>query len=305
MLIVRISDQLGNQMFAYASVKTIAETGGGYEFGFVRAQNDLVNDTDEKYGNEIHTIFPNVKKEFLEKIPESIIHVYEDPPVNQRIANYQKPATEVSDNTLMIGHFVSYKYFSDNIENVWKWFAFPLDIETTVQAELERLQQKYSDRPLVAVHFRVGKDYTSQGFLLRKKYWFRAAEKIVQESTNTPVFLLFYDQKKSIINEFIRKYDCEICRGSLIHDLCMMSKCRKQIICNSSFSIMSAVLNQNSDKEIFRPSVYPVGLYFYPLDCFAEDWRVIPAKQSILSYFICVIVHVLNKYIIKQIKKLR
>ena len=46
MLTVTISDQLGNQMFAYASVKTIAQNRGEF-FGFVRAENNLINDTDK------------------------------------------------------------------------------------------------------------------------------------------------------------------------------------------------------------------------------------------------------------------
>ena len=45
MLTVTISDQLGNQMFAYASVKTIAQNRGEF-FGFVRAKNNLINDTE-------------------------------------------------------------------------------------------------------------------------------------------------------------------------------------------------------------------------------------------------------------------
>ncbi len=75
-----------------------------------------------------------------------------------------------------------------------------------------------------------------------------------------------------MVNDFLQKYDCEVCRGSLVHDLCMMSKCHWQIICNSSFSIMSAVLNANQDQTILRPSVYPVGLDFQKDDCFAEEW---------------------------------
>ena len=33
MLVVNISDQLGNQMFAYAAIRTLAEQ-KGYDFGF-------------------------------------------------------------------------------------------------------------------------------------------------------------------------------------------------------------------------------------------------------------------------------
>lgn len=44
MLVARIADQLGNQMFAYASVKTIAQH-RQEPFGFVREWNDPVSMT--------------------------------------------------------------------------------------------------------------------------------------------------------------------------------------------------------------------------------------------------------------------
>ena len=57
MLTVTISDQLGNQMFAYASVKTIAQNRGEF-FGFVRAENNLINE-------DIETAAWNVMRQFF------------------------------------------------------------------------------------------------------------------------------------------------------------------------------------------------------------------------------------------------
>jgi len=296
MLVASIADQLGNQMFAYASVKTIAQN-MGEEFYFVREHNSHINDNDPKYGNELQTIFPNVKEEYLEEVPPQIKNYYREVPRKKRKTIFHSSALQVPKDTLMIGHYISYQYFSNNLKNVRLWFQFPEEIETMVQAELSALRQKYPRRPLVAVHFRVGDDYVRQGFRIRDRYWFDAANEILSQNEN-PVFLLFYDsrpKKGGVVNRFIEKYDCEICRGSLIHDLCMMSKCEKQIICNSSFSIMSAILNCNSEKEIFRPSVYPVGLVNSPTDCFAPSWRIIQAHQSTLSRFHCILMHIKGK----------
>ena len=293
MLVAQIADQLGNQMFAYASVKSIAQK-KGVEFHFIRQHNTLINDNDPIYGNEIHTVFPSLATEFLTKLPEQVTNTYEEPPLKERISNYQEAAMQVKDDTLMVGHYISCRYFKDNLEQLYTWFTFPSDINAQVSSELKALYKKYPDRPLVAVHFRVGKDYKKQGFRLRDSYWFRAAEKIVHESPIKPVFLLFYDQQlsqKDVISQFRQKYDCKVCRGSLVHDLYMMSRCRIQIICNSSFSIMSAVLNQHPDRKIYRPSVHPVGLRFYPTDCYMDDWTVIPAERSMISFFNCLLMH--------------
>ena len=281
MLIAKIADQLGNQMFTYASVKTIAQD-RNESFAFIRAFNDRINDSDKKYGNELHTIFPNIENEYLEDLPESITHTYAEPPLRKRCSNYQSETLQVPANTLMIGHYISYRYFSHNLEHVRQWFTFPADISVPVEEELRRLRKKYPDRPLVAVHFRIGEDYYRQGFRITDDYWKRAADYVLQHIEN-PVFLLFYDCKPSnggIIDYFTSHYTCEVCRGSLVHDLCMLSRCDWEIICNSSFSIMSAVLNTAPAHQILRPSVYPVGRLFYPTDCFCDDWIVIPASQS-------------------------
>ena len=302
MLVATISDQLGNQMFAYASVKTIAQS-RGEAFGFVRAKNNLINDTDKRYGNEIHTIFPNTRQDFLPELPARITHTWDEPPLKERTANFQPSAFTVPEDTLMNGHFISCRYLAENRTQVQNWFTFPEDIELSVREELARLQSKYPGRPLVAAHFRVGRDYVQQGFRLADDYWFHAADEVLKRCEH-PVFLLFYDHKDpsgGVVSDFMKKYDCEVCRGSLVHDLCMMSKCHWQIICNSSFSIMSAVLNANSDQVILRPSVYPVGLDFQKDDCFAADWILVPARQDPASRRNCRI-QILKGKILKLIR---
>ena len=145
MLIAKIADQLGNQMFTYASIKTIAQD-RNESFAFIRAFNDRINDSDKKYGNELHTIFPNIENEYLEDLPESITHTYAEPPLRERCSNYQSETLQVPADTLMIGHYISYRYFSHNLEHVRQWFTFPADISVPVEEELRRLRKKYPDR---------------------------------------------------------------------------------------------------------------------------------------------------------------
>lgn len=282
MIVGRMADQLGNQMFTYASLKTIAQD-RGEAFYFIREHNDRINDSDKRYGNEIHTMFPKIQGEFLQKLPEEVTHTYQEPPLPKRTTNYQEAALQVPKDTLMLGHYISYRYFAHRLREVRDWFAFPEDVEAEVQKELEQLHGTYANRPLVAVHFRVGEDYMRQGFRLKDSYWMHAAAYVMRQTAEKPVFLVFYDRKAKIVEKFTNTYECVVCRGSLLHDLCMMSKCEKQIISNSSFSIMSAVLNKKEEAEIIRPSVYPVGQYMQPQDCFADHWTVVEAKQSVLS----------------------
>lgn len=303
MLVARIADQLGNQMFSYASVKTIAQD-RHEAFAFIREANSLINDSDRKYGNEIHTIFPAIADEYKEQLPSSIVHTYAEPPVTARSSNYQEEALHVPENTLLIGHYISYRYFAHNLDAVRSWFTFPADISAPVDAELEALRCKYPGRPLVAVHFRIGDDYVKQGFRLTDQYWKKAADYILSK-TKDPVFLLFYDKKPKnggIIDYFTSHFTCEICRASLVHDLCMLSRCDWEIICNSSFSIMSAVLNTAQPSRIIRPSVYPIGIHFYPTDCFCDDWVTIQAAQSPYAALQCRIMR-LKGLLLKLLRK--
>lgn len=286
MLVADISDQLGNQMFAYASVKTIAEK-KGYSFGFVRARNNRINDSDKRYGNEVHTIFPNTAKEFLTKLPPDILHTFVEKVAPDAGICYLEQAEEVQDQTYMKGHFISYRYFSDNMEHVRRWFSFSEDIDALCRRKMELLRNKYPDKELVAIHFRAGEDYLRQGFLLNPSYWLQAAEYMIQKyGKDHIVFVPFYDSRKGsgkIVDRFMKKYPCEVIRGSLVEDMCCMTLFQNLIVCNSSFSIMAGILNDQPDKLVLRPSVYPAENRLQPADCFPDDWGVIPAKQSIVS----------------------
>jgi len=135
MLVANISDQLGNQMFAYASVKTIAER-KGYSFGFVRARNDHINDTDPRYGNEIHTVFPQIRKELLPELPSDIKYTFTENVTPYSKMFFSEKALQVKNQTFMKGHFISYLYFSDNIDHVRSWFTFPDEVKKTCRSRL-------------------------------------------------------------------------------------------------------------------------------------------------------------------------
>ena len=289
MLVADISDQLGNQMFAYASVKTIAQK-KGYDFRFVRAHNTRVNSSDPKYGSELHTIFPQTSSELLDELPP-LPNTWSESITASSSQIYTEEATEVSDNTYMKGHFISCLYFMDNLREVRKWFAFSPDILDACQSRLERVQEAYPGRRLVAVHFRVGDDYLKQGFLLHESYWFRAAEYMIQQYGREHVlFLPFYDHRPSrggIVNHFVQQYPCEDIRGTLVEDMCTLTMVQDLIVCNSSFSAMAGILNHTAGKQVLRPSVYPSGTQYQPADCFPDTWTVIPARQNRFSLLYC------------------
>ena len=106
MLICKLSDQLGNQMFAYAAIKSIAKD-KGYDF-YVHDEYDnqfLKNDTDKRLGCNLTTIFENIRKEVIHDIPTGY-NEFQEITTTKSPSSFQKEALQVKDNTVMKGHYI-------------------------------------------------------------------------------------------------------------------------------------------------------------------------------------------------------
>ena len=139
-------------------------------------------------------------------------------------------------------------------------------------------------RPLISVHFRTGKDFTTHGYTLNSSYWIKAA-KIAQDDFENPIFVCFYDKLGSEVERFTKTYKSVVLHGSLVEDMCTISKCDGHIICNSTFSIMAAFIDKK-DSKTYCPSVYPIMLAYKNIDdYFLKAWKKVPARRSIPAMF--------------------
>ncbi len=285
MLLLKTSDQLGNQMFAYASVKTIA-LDRGYEFRVLPKNMDgeLSNDKDSVYGNTVDTIFPNVKEElFLGDTSKlELVEFQEVTDVNSA-SSICKEAFSVSDNTLMLGHYIAAGYFMHRIREVREWFAFPQDVQRQAGEDLTAIRAKYPDKLLVSVHFRVGPDYRKNGYMLDHTYWERAAKHLLAQTGKEAVFAVFYDRKDSTVEQFMQQFTCADARKTLVYDMCAMSMCDAHIVCNSSFSMMTGLLDRE-DGAVICPSTFPIPDGYLPADCYPEHWIKIEAVHDKKAY---------------------
>jgi len=280
MIISRLSDQLGNQMFAYASGKSIAED-LGYVFRFYNKSKDIpyINSSDNIYGHKVNTIFSLVKSEEIDFLPDNF-NQFREVTTGKCKTAFNDSTYNINDNTILEGHYMCPKYFYHKIDRVRKWFTPASGIISNVDEELERIREKHKGHLLVSVHFRNGKDYKGNGFLLSSSYWKRAAKKLIKNSASKIVFLVFYDEKTRIVNKFISKYKCEVIHKSLVFDMFAIAACDQHIICNSSYSIISALLDKKNGLVI-RPSHYPVPDGYLPEDTFLESWEIVYGKKNI------------------------
>ena len=292
MIIAKLTNQLGNQMFAYASVKSIA-LDKGFDFKYCRTplEKGDCNDVDIKYGTELRNIFGSVPdSEYINycDIPDDF-SVYKERKMKDRFDHdySQIVREEISDNTLLEGHFATSVFFADKVDLVRKWYTFPQDISAVVEGKIESLHEKLgADKLLVSVHFRCGNDYLKSGFKLGDKYWYDAVEYVkdfYEKQGKAIKIVTLFDKRTRAIDRFINKYDSLVQHGSMVEDMCFISKCDVNIVCNSTFSCMASILNPNCMMTV-RPSRYPTEAGFFPDSIFMPKWVSIgDGKRSLIS----------------------
>ena len=194
MIICKLSDQLGNQMFAYAAIKNIAEK-KGFDFKFYREPLNVkyINDSDKKYGNDLYTIFKLDEKEKIDILPYDY-KIYKEEPLKKRFSQdyAENVFNMINDKMICDGHFIDTRFWADDKEKLKKWFAIPTDIRAKVELKKRELSHN-GFYTLVSIHFRGGKDYTKLGYKLHRKYWWDAAQKVLSMEKNVR-FVFVYDK---------------------------------------------------------------------------------------------------------------
>ena len=106
MIVVRITSLLANQMFAYASIKTIAKD-KGYDFKYIHehclASERSNSSVDKKYGKDFDSIFGIPKEEELSVFDSTGYVVHEEFDYIKRYDSfYYEEAKDISDCTFAI-----------------------------------------------------------------------------------------------------------------------------------------------------------------------------------------------------------
>jgi len=164
--------------------------------------------------------------------------------------HYQKIPDFPKKNTLLYGYFQSEKYFKDCEEDIRKIFM-SYDIE--MDDEIKELLQNDNT---CSIHVRRG-DYLkfpNHHPTQNMNYYMKAIKKMPKDS----VFLIFSDDIqwcKENFPDMPEKF--RFIEGNKDYeDLYIMSHCKNNIICNSTFSWWAAWLNKNENKITVAPSVW-------------------------------------------------
>lgn len=169
------------------------------------------------------------------------------------------------------GNWINPLYWQGYEKMIMNSFVFRKELLFKEDIELiEEMQSVES----VAVHIRQGDYMGSYTYdLCNERYYKKAINKLLEIIGEKEVCIYFFSETLEINLNFIKKLKCQIVshpdRSGI--DLWLMSKCKHNIIANSTFSYWSAILNQNKQKVVIAP------LYAYRNKKF---FRELPVPQS-------------------------
>jgi len=183
----------------------------------------------------------------------------------------------INGNVMLIGYFQAENYFKDYLGDIKKLFEFPLQIVNNVS---KVVKTKYKIDMLAdnicSIHVRRGDYLKSPDHHPAQSlnYYMKAMKKIGMDKK----FLVFSDDIEWCKNNFPDMDNLTFVEDFMDYeDLCLMSLCNHNIICNSTFSWWSAFLNKNPKKKIIAPSIWFGKAYanYNIKDLYCEDWKIV------------------------------
>lgn len=248
MNVVKIMGGLGNQLFQYALAKHLEQYD---EIGF----DTTYYDTEE---NKQGLVF--LHRDFLLPCFVDDLKIINDNGGRERIYQWEYDYTKHYQNSWFWGDWQKASFSRDTKIDIHLKDEYITD-------DMKRIAAEMQDCNSVSVHVR-RTDYAVYNWILPAQYYDRAFRK-ANEMISEPRFYIFSD-------------DPEWCKASLpmgekvflhnneLEDFWLMSKCKNNIIANSTYSFWAAFLNENEGKIVIYPRDWNINIQ-HPVDCL--DWE--------------------------------
>lgn len=273
MVIVRIWEGLGNQMFQYAFARALKEKGldvrldlnKSYDevFGTYRRHNTRINSVQNyritlpqidvsKYGKYFYLRRGNCIERFFFILASYGLGKYKF--YEEVSAEYSDMWNQISGESYIKGWFQNEKYFQDIRDILVKEFVPRKKIKVTKQ-----LSRAMKDKESVSIHIRRG-DYVKIGKTIGLEYYTKAVA-LMKNKYSNPIFLVFSDDIEWTKRNLDIDGRCIYVDGDFkdYEELFIMSRCKSNIIANSTFSWWAAWLNPNSNKYVIAPKKWSQG----------------------------------------------
>lgn len=265
MVVVKIWGGLGNQLFQYAFGKFLsAKLNTQVKFDIrTSLQSSLFIQRDFGLGGlntRVETASPaelNKLKyfsnltlaRFERKAAQTFPYFFKTHFVEP--GNYKSvEAMSFRDNCYYEGYWQSYKYLSSNEPLLRQEITFKTGVPAEITGSLSQIGSSVS----VSIHIRRSDYLTLDHLVVCGMEYYNRAILYFKEKYPGAVFYIFTDDINWCRQNFIGEEYIFIQGNTPFEDMFLMSRCRHNIIANSTFSWWGAWLNNNSGKEIIVPA---------------------------------------------------
>lgn len=272
MIIVNLSGGLGNQMFQYAFGRKIAikiNTNLKYHYTnslfatrrkfslniFNIEATQATNEDLKSLGVYTNEIFNRINYYIHERLPFNLNSNI----ITEKIPfRFDNKYLEIGDNKYLQGYWANTKYFENISDKLRCEFTLKEKVDYINQKSLDLIQNCNS----VSIHVR-RTDYMKH--FVGEEYYYNAIQEILSK-VNMPVFFIFSDDIKwckSYFSQFSNVCYIEHNTGkNSFLDLYLMSKCKHNIVGNSTFSFWASWLNTTKNKVTIFPRNNKFNIFY-------------------------------------------
>ena len=292
-IIAKISEGLGNQLFMYANAYAISrkfdlnlclDPYSGYYKNNIRSFmlnnfniSSKIAPSEWIFSNNYRNLIKKIKIkcDFFKKKKSFL---FESKDKNKLTKFSSIKLDNFNDQIYIDGNFESEKYFSDYRNDLLNEFSFKKDMSNNKYLDIIRKnnvvsisirQNRYSERR--NNKFDQNSISKSQDFVAKTVDYIYQAIKLISSKVNNPKFLLwsndFADLEKYFPkNEFLHVINAE---NKILNDFYFLTQCKYFIVGPSTFSWWGAWLSNKEDKICVRPkNINPSN----NIDFWPESW---------------------------------
>ncbi len=285
MIITRLQGGLGNQLFQYAAGHALAQkhqtnlkvdfsghTGDiarSYKLSFFNINTEFA--TPEEVANFNKWYNRGWLAKFTNRLPFRLNrHHFKEPHFH-----FTPELFGLSDNVYIEGYWQTEKYFS-SIEDTIRQEVV---LKKAYAVQNEELFSLIRNNDSVSLHVRRG-DYVANATTLKMHgvctpEYYRRAIDAIKEKISKPYFFVFSDDPEWVKSNFTFTDPYRIVSAEGYADyqeLSIMSRCKHNIVANSSFSWWGAWLGNNSDKIVIAPRQWFSGFKGDTKDLLPQRW---------------------------------
>ena len=268
MFVVKIAGGLGNQMFQYVFGQHLSRkfnTEVKYEISWFDNQSDNLDIrsyelskfildapvADNDFFDQLKNLSrPNKIKFYLFKTLFNVSNSFFIIPESKY--KFFKAMPLFIKNRYFIGYWQN-EYFFEGIEDqIPNWFILKDEFEE--KKKNVKILSKINNSNAISIGVRRG-DYVKVNASSDLNYYNKAIE-IICSKVNNPFFFIFSDDIEWCKKNLIINYDHYFVNESKslpFEDMELMSRCRHNIISNSTYSWWGAYLNNNKSKIVISP----------------------------------------------------